>query len=81
MTGAAGDPELADGTLVTGEYFTVLGVSAALGRTIAPEDAARPGTGAVTVVSDAFWRTHLAPIPPRWGGRCASKPSPSPSSA
>lgn len=43
---------------VTRDFFQVLGVEAALGRTFAPEDAAGPGVGAV-VVDQELWRTQL----------------------
>jgi len=43
------------GVLVTGEYFSVLGVDAALGRVLTPEDA-RPGAEAVAVLEHDAWR-------------------------
>jgi macrolide transport system ATP-binding/permease protein len=50
------------GYLVTGNYFEVLGVSAALGRAIAPDDDRAPGAHPVTVVSYKCWQQ-------RFGGR------------
>ncbi len=47
------------GHLVTDDYFTVLGAPAALGRTIAAADVARPDQAAVIVLSDAAWRSHF----------------------
>jgi predicted permease len=46
------------GEVVTGNYFRVLGVEAALGRPLLPEDD-RPGADRVVVVSDRFWRREL----------------------
>lgn len=46
-----------DGVLASGEYFSALGVPAAMGRTLTPADD-RPGGGKygpVAVISDAFW--------------------------
>ena len=40
--------------LVTGDYFQVLGVPAALGRALSPDDD-RPGAVPVVVISAAFW--------------------------
>ena len=40
--------------LVTGDYFEVLGVPAALGRALSPDDD-RPGAAPVVVISAAFW--------------------------
>ncbi len=42
--------------LVTGNYFQVLGVRAALGRTLQPSDEITPGGHPVVVLSDAVWR-------------------------
>jgi hypothetical protein len=47
---------------VTANYFELLGVQAALGRTIAPADA-RSGAREVVVLSDAGWRLHLQENP------------------
>src|SRR5262249_26090120 len=46
----------ASGMLVSGGYFTVLGVRAALGRLLTPADEPRVGEGAVVVLSYAYWR-------------------------
>jgi predicted permease len=44
---------------VTGNFFRMLGVSPALGRTIVPDDAVAPGSGAVIVLSHRAWRTKF----------------------
>jgi predicted permease len=54
--------ELARGKLVTGNYFAVLGVAPAAGRLLTPEDD-RPGSPAVAVLSDRYWREALAADP------------------
>src|SRR5215510_14201677 len=51
-----GQPEPAiNGQLVTGNYYQVLGVNAALGRTIAPDDDRVSGEHPVCVISDGYW--------------------------
>lgn len=47
------------GQFVSGNYFAVLGVSPALGRTFLPEEDRIPGKMPVVVLSDTFWRRHL----------------------
>ena len=51
------------GELVSGNYFSVLGVEPALGRMIAPEDDASPGSHPVAVISYAFWQRAYARNP------------------
>jgi predicted permease len=46
------------GERVTADYFDVLGVPAAFGRTFVPSDDL-PGADPVVVISDRFWRTRL----------------------
>lgn len=48
------------GQFVTGNYFSMLGVGPALGRTLQPEDVMTPGAGAVTVLSHAAWQGRFA---------------------
>jgi putative ABC transport system permease protein len=49
--------------LVSGTYFPVLGVGAALGRTLAPDDDRTPGGHPVVVLSHAFWSSRFASDP------------------
>src|SRR5207247_8683556 len=49
--GDAGRTERIYGMLVSGNYFSALGLSPALGRFIQPEEAARPGGEPVIVIS------------------------------
>jgi predicted permease len=56
--GAPADPVRVPTALATGNLFSTLGVSAAVGRPIGPDDA-RPGAEPVVVISDAFWRARF----------------------
>jgi predicted permease len=47
------------GELVTGNYFEMLGVNAALGRTLVPEDSAAPGKDPVIVLSYSAWKNKF----------------------
>ncbi len=59
-----GQPEPAvAGQLVSGNYYSVLGVNAALGRTIAPDDDRAPGESPVCVISHNYWRRRFAGDP------------------
>jgi hypothetical protein len=49
-----GEASLAEGDMVTGRYFTDLGLSPALGRTIT-EDDEKPGAPLVAVISHGYW--------------------------
>jgi predicted permease len=64
----AGATSAGSGMLVSGSYFRVLGLRAALGRLIAPEDEPRVGESAVAVLSHAYWRTHFGADPSVVGG-------------
>jgi predicted permease len=46
--------------LVTGSYFPTLGVRAALGRTLSPNDDRAFGAHPVVVISDGYWERRLA---------------------
>ncbi len=60
--GVDGQTERVPGELVSGTYFQVLGVSAALGRVILPEDDQR-NDGPVAVLSYDYWRTRFGADP------------------
>src|SRR5688572_15290587 len=51
------------GALVTGNYFSMLGATPALGRLLTPADAAAPGDSPVVVLSDHTWRTQYGANP------------------
>jgi predicted permease len=55
--------QLATASLVSGNYFSVLGAPVLMGRTITPADDATPGTGAVAVASFHFWQHALSSDP------------------
>jgi predicted permease len=50
-----GPPEPVDHKWVSGNYFTTLGVPAAVGRTLVPSDDRLPPGEPVAVLSDAYW--------------------------
>ena len=50
-------------SMVTGNYFSVLGANPLLGRTIIPADAATPDQNAVVVISYHFWQQSLSADP------------------
>jgi predicted permease len=54
----SGAARIVHGELVTGNYFDVLGVSAALGRTLEPPDN-QPGAVPVAVLSFAAWQSSF----------------------
>ncbi len=55
----AGHSEAARAELVSGNYFSVLGVQPALGRVFTEADDTAPGANSVAVLSFDFWRDHL----------------------
>ncbi len=57
-----GAVEGAQGQLVSGEYFSVLGVRPVVGRLLSMDDVRADGT-AVTVISYAWWQRHYAGDP------------------
>jgi predicted permease len=61
--GAGGRTERVNGELVSGTYFPVLGVGAAVGRTIADEDDRSPGGHPVAVLSHSYWTSRFASDP------------------
>jgi predicted permease len=68
ITDLSGDDELVLGAMATGNYFTVMGVQARLGRTFVPEEDAVLNTNPVVVISDRFWRTRHGSNPALVGG-------------
>ena len=51
------------GSVVTGDYFDVLGVKPALGRTFLPEEDRLPGAHPVAVVSHGMWERRFGADP------------------
>lgn len=61
ITGA-GNPEEVLGCLVAPEFFSVFGMRALLGRPLVTDDG-RADRAKVVVVSESFWKSHLAGAP------------------
>ncbi|HJX28926.1 MAG TPA: ABC transporter permease, partial [Thermoanaerobaculia bacterium] len=57
------EPIQGTGQLVSGNYFDVLGIKAARGRTFLPEEDGQPGAHPVTVLSHQFWTEQLESDP------------------
>jgi predicted permease len=58
-----GQTVLADGMLVSGGYFSVLGLPPALGRLLGPTDDGAVGESPVVVLSHAFWQAQFGGRP------------------
>ena len=54
-----GKTERVDGELVSGTYFQVLGVGAALGRVLIPDDDKVPGGHPIAVISYRYWQDRF----------------------
>ena len=61
--GEPGQTERTFGQLVSGNYFSALGLKPAIGRFIRPEEAERPGTEPVIVISYDYWQTRFRGAP------------------
>lgn len=59
---AAGEPSLVNASVVTGEFFTLFGEKALLGRALRPEDGSA-GAPAVVVLSEGLWRSAFGADP------------------
>src|SRR5205085_11159202 len=59
------------GELVTGNYFQMLGVGAALGRTLLPDDTSAPGKEPVIVLSYSAWKAKFGGDPAIVGKKIA----------
>jgi predicted permease len=57
--GSHGDGQLIPSTLVSGNYFEVLGVKPAIGRLFTPEDNKTPGAHPYAVLSYGFWKSRF----------------------
>lgn len=57
-----GEPMRVFAARVSASFFPLLAVNAALGRTFLPEEN-RPGSAAVVILSDAFWRSRMGSDP------------------
>ena len=61
--GSAGPAGQAYGALVSGDFFSVLGVKTVLGRPTTPEDTAAPGSQPVAVISYDYWQQNFGGDP------------------
>src|SRR5262245_6751399 len=57
---ARGQTESTEGLLVSGGYFPALGVKAAVGRLLTPDDDKAIGESHVVVLSHGYWQRHFA---------------------
>ncbi len=62
-SGTSGEMQKMDVLLVSGTYFSVLGINASLGRTFTEADDVTPGGHPVAVVSYAWWERNLGGDP------------------
>jgi predicted permease len=60
---SGGVAERAGGDVVSGNYFSVLGVGPALGRVLSPEDDRVPGASPVAVLSYGYWQSRFGGDP------------------
>jgi hypothetical protein len=58
-----GDPQPTNAELVSGTYFSVLGVRPVLGRLLTIDDDQAPGSSPVVVISYDFWKSELGSAP------------------
>ena len=58
-----GQTERAEGELVSGNYFEVLGVRPAIGRLFSMQDETAPGANPVAVLSYGYWTRHFGNDP------------------
>jgi len=57
-----GDPEQSQALMVSGNFFSLLGVEPALGRTFVAEEE-KPGGPPVVILANGFWRSHFGGQP------------------
>jgi predicted permease len=58
-----GNAEQGTAEMVSGNFFRELGVGAAIGRVLTPEDDGAPGANPVAVLSHGYWSSHWAASP------------------
>src|SRR4051794_40731395 len=69
VVGVEGQTERVPGEIVSGTYFQVLGVGAAVGRVITPDDDKLRGDSMVAVLSHTYWRNRFGSDPAVVGRR------------
>jgi predicted permease len=75
VSGAGGDAEMINARLVSGSYFSTLGVNAFLGRTFTDADDQVPGGHPVAVASHAWWERRFVADPAAVGKTIAIGPT------
>jgi predicted permease len=63
LSSAGSETERAAAELASGNYFSVLGVAADVGRTLTPNDDRTPGASPVVVLSHGFWTRRFGSDP------------------
>jgi predicted permease len=58
-----GEIDVVPAEIVTGNYFTILGIHAMAGRTLLPEDDVAPGAHPVLVLGHGFWESKFGADP------------------
>jgi predicted permease len=58
-----GRAEAVNAEMISGNYYSALGVQPALGRAIGESDDGEPGSGPVIVISDRYWANRFARSP------------------
>ena len=58
-----GAPEVIEGQLVSGSFFSTLGIDAALGRTFTEAEDSEKASQQVAVISDGYWRRRFGASP------------------
>ena len=58
-----GATERANAELVSGNYFSTLGVQPALGRVLLPDDTTAPGSNPVVLLGHAYWKKRFGADP------------------
>src|SRR6187455_2048775 len=61
--GEPGRTERTYAQLVSGNFFSALGIKPAAGRFLRPDEVERPGAALVVVISHEFWQTHFGGSP------------------
>src|SRR5262249_37536453 len=65
--GERGEDERAYALLVSGNYFSSLGLQPALGRFLRPDEVSQPGGAPAVVISHGFWQAHFVGSPAALG--------------
>ena len=63
LNGGAPDPREVPVSLVSGDYFAMMDVAPAIGRTFTADDDRTPGGHPMAVISDRYWQSHWASSP------------------